>query len=209
MYASCRGLPLIHTIKCLVYCTVSSITTYNIKSLIGQLHVYQAPQSEIEHILAISSIYMLFHHHLLLKTTTDTKISIQAKCTHHQKLSYHSNFYMRLEFLFNVLQLWPSSTPSFTEKGKDNSPASGTGKTDLLCSLFSFQFSIEVNNWKAQPAFSGSEESNIASLQLCFTDQQTVWWNLQRIMLVLQNYWSLEFLLIWITSLFTMLNMYK
>lgn len=80
------------------------------------------------------------------------KLQLKQACSA-LKLSYRSHFNMRLEFLFSVLQLWPSSTPFFTEKGKDNSPASGTGKTDLLCSLFSFQFSMEVNNWKpSQPS---------------------------------------------------------
>lgn len=91
------------------------------------------------------------------------------------QLSDHSNVDMRLEFLFSVLQPWPNATPSFTEKGKDNSPASGTGKTDLLCSLFfPFQFSIEVNNWKAQLAFTASVERYVCSRpESTPTDQHT------------------------------------
>lgn len=67
--------------------------------------------------------------------------------TRHSNWSYNSNFDMKLEFLFTVLQLWPGSpSSSFAEKGQDNSPASGAGKTGLFCSLLSLQLSIEVRD---------------------------------------------------------------
>lgn len=98
-----------------------------------------------------------FQHHLSLKLRWIKKKNFffnANSSTGHSNRSYNSNFNMKLAFLFNVPQLWPSSPPpSFAEKGQDNSPASGAGKTGLLCSLLSFQLPIEVRDWKGALGF--------------------------------------------------------
>lgn len=123
--------------------SVNSVFT---ESRTGALNIWGTPSSSVDVVPTPSVTY----------ASTDSQISIHTNLLGAQTEAIIQILTWSLNSFSVFFNSDPAPPPSFSEKGHDNSPASGAGKTGLLCSVLSFQLSIEVRDWKARRALEGS-----------------------------------------------------